>query len=292
MTFTADASEFITPGYERIALQVSYNGRNYHGWQRQKSALSVQEKLETALSKVADAPIQVVCAGRTDAGVHASSQIVHFDTPNARPLRAWTHGGNAQLPDDISIQWAKVVPEQFHARFAATARQYRYVIYNHPMRPALMDKEVTWNYRPLDVVSMQQAASYLVGQHDFTSFRASACQAKSPIRHVHHFEVHFKMMNMTDGTLSLASGRSKGCKVMLTYQITSCLLHANNVQRAIIPSHFLVHQSRSHRVIIDNVAILARCSSKAGMKLLRHYLGPLNRNIIRQLRITAMSPSS
>ncbi|HCH23281.1 MAG TPA: tRNA pseudouridine(38-40) synthase TruA [Oceanospirillaceae bacterium] len=189
MAFTADASEFISAGHERIALQVAYNGRNYHGWQRQKSAISVQEKLEAALSKVADAPIQVVCAGRTDAGVHASSQIVHFDTPNARPLRAWTHGGNAKLPDDVSIQWAKVVPEQFHARFAASARQYRYVIYNHPMRPALMDKEVTWNYRPLDVASMQQAASYLVGEHDFTSFRASACQANSPLRHVYHLKV-------------------------------------------------------------------------------------------------------
>jgi len=189
MIFTADTSEFISEGHERIALQVSYNGRNYHGWQRQRSAISVQEKLEAALSKVADTPIQVVCAGRTDAGVHASSQIVHFDTPNTRPLRAWTHGGNAKLPDDVAIQWAKVVPEQFHARFAAIARQYRYVIYNHPMRPALMDKEVTWNYRPLDVASMEKAASYLVGEHDFTSFRASACQANSPIRNVHHLKV-------------------------------------------------------------------------------------------------------
>jgi tRNA pseudouridine38-40 synthase len=177
-------------GYERIALQVAYNGRHYHGWQRQKGAVSVQEKLELALSEVADMPIKVVCAGRTDAGVHASGQVVHFDTPNARPMRAWTHGGNIHLPDDIAIQWAKSVPESFHARFAAVARQYRYVIYNHPMRPALLDKEVTWNFRPLNVTNMQKAADYLVGEHDFSSFRASACQAHSPVRQVHAVTVH------------------------------------------------------------------------------------------------------
>ena len=190
MAFSTDASEYLPAGHERVALQVAYHGRHYHGWQRQKGALSVQEKLETALSEVANVPIKVVCAGRTDAGVHASGQIVHFDTPNPRPMRAWTHGGNMHLPDDIAIQWAKVVPESFHARFAAVARQYRYVIYNHPMRPALMDKEVTWNFRSLDVVKMQEAAGYLEGEHDFSSFRASACQASSPVRQVHSIKVY------------------------------------------------------------------------------------------------------
>ena len=190
MTFAADPTEYLPAGYERVALQVAYNGRHYHGWQCQKGAVSVQEKLESALTQVADTPIKVVCAGRTDAGVHASGQVVHFDTPNTRPLRAWTHGGNANLPDDIAIQWAQVVPEAFHARFSAVARQYRYVIYNHPMRPALMDKEVTWNYRPLDVEKMQQAASYLEGEHDFSSFRAAACQAHNPVRQVHHVKVY------------------------------------------------------------------------------------------------------
>lgn len=149
----------------------------------------MQEKLEDALSLVANEPIKVMCAGRTDAGVHASAQVVHFDTSAQRPMRAWTHGGNMHLPDDVAVQWAQVVDEKFHARFSATARQYRYVIYNHPMRPALMDKEVSWNYRPLDITKMQQAASYLLGTHDFSSFRAASCQANNPIRTIHHLNV-------------------------------------------------------------------------------------------------------
>ena len=189
-TFKADASEFLAEDKQRIALGIAYNGRYYHGWQRQPSGhISVQEKLEDALSIVANEPIKVMCAGRTDAGVHASAQVVHFDTVAQRPLRAWTHGGNMHLPDDVAVQWAQVVDEKFHARFSATARRYRYVIYNHALRPALMDKEVTWNYRPLDIVSMQKAAAHLVGTHDFSSFRAAACQANSPIRTMHHLNV-------------------------------------------------------------------------------------------------------
>ena len=189
-TFKADASEFLAEDTQRIALGIAYNGRYYHGWQRQPSGhISIQEKLEDALSIVANEPIKVMCAGRTDAGVHASAQVVHFDTVAQRPLRAWTHGGNMNLPDDVAIQWAQPVDEKFHARFSATARRYRYVIYNHALRPALMDKEVTWNYRPLDIVSMQKAAAHLVGTHDFSSFRAAACQANSPIRTMHHLNV-------------------------------------------------------------------------------------------------------
>ena len=188
--FSPDPSEFLPAGHHRVALGVSYNGRHYHGWQRQPHGnISVQEKLEDALTKVADQPIKVMCAGRTDSGVHASAQVVHFDTSANRPLRAWTHGGNMNLPDDIAIQWAHPVSVDFHARFSATARRYRYVIYNHPMRPALMDKEVSWNYRPLDVESMQQAANHLVGKHDFSSFRAAACQANTPVRTIHHLQV-------------------------------------------------------------------------------------------------------
>lgn len=188
--FKADPSEFLPAGYQRIALGVAYNGRHYHGWQRQPHGhISVQEKLEDALSMVANQPIKVMCAGRTDAGVHASAQVVHFDTSATRPLRAWTHGGNMNLPDDVAIQWAHPVEESFHARFSATARRYRYVIYNHPMRPALMDKEVTWNYRPLDISAMQKAADYLIGTHDFSSFRAASCQANNPVRTLHHLRV-------------------------------------------------------------------------------------------------------
>lgn len=188
--FKPSPCEFLAQGKQRVALGIAYNGRHYHGWQRQPHGhISVQERLEDALSLVANEQIKVICAGRTDAGVHASAQVVHFDTFAQRPLRAWTHGGNMNLPDDVAVQWAHPVDEKFHARFSATARQYRYVIYNHPMRPALMDKEVSWNYRPLNSDTMQRAADYLLGTHDFSSFRAASCQANNPIRTLHHFKV-------------------------------------------------------------------------------------------------------
>lgn len=188
--FNANTSEFLVAGQQRIALGIAYNGRHYHGWQRQPNGyVSVQERLEEALTKVANESIKVMCAGRTDAGVHASGQVIHFDTFAHRPLRAWTHGGNMNLPDDVAIQWAHPVDEKFHARFSAKARRYRYVIYNHAMRSGLMDKEVSWNYRPLNVNHMQQAANYLLGTHDFSSLRAAACQANNPIRTMYHLNV-------------------------------------------------------------------------------------------------------
>ncbi len=177
-------------GYIRMALGVEYRGTRYRGWQRQQAGVpSVQEALERALSKVAAAPISVMCAGRTDAGVHGSGQVVHFDTPVQRPLKAWVMGANANLPADISVTWAQPMPDDFHARFSAVARRYRYVIYNDPVRPAHMAEEVTWNHRPLEISRMREAAALLVGSHDFTSFRAVQCQAKSPIKTVHHLEV-------------------------------------------------------------------------------------------------------
>lgn len=178
------------PGVSRIALGIEYKGARYRGWQRQESGVpSVQAALEKALSQVAAEPVSLMCAGRTDAGVHASGQVVHFDTRVERPLKAWIMGGNANLPPDISVTWAKVMPAEFHARFKAFARRYRYVIYNDPIRPAHMAEEVTWNHRPLDVARMREAAARLVGTHDFTSFRAVQCQAKSPVKTVHHLEV-------------------------------------------------------------------------------------------------------
>lgn len=178
------------PGVFRVALGVEYKGSRYRGWQRQLPGVpSVQEELERALSRVAAQPVNLMCAGRTDAGVHASGQVVHFDTPVERPLIAWVMGANANLPGDISVTWAKVMPAHFHARFKACARRYRYVIYNDQIRPAHMAEEVTWNHRPLDVQRMREAARALVGTHDFTSFRALKCQAKSPIKTVHHFQV-------------------------------------------------------------------------------------------------------
>ena len=184
------AAEVAAAGVYRIALGVEYKGSRYRGWQRQREGVpSVQETLERALSEVAAEPITLECAGRTDASVHASGQIVHFDTRVERPLIAWVMGANANLPGDISVCWAKVMPADFHARFKACARRYRYVIYNDPVRPAHMAEEVTWNHRPLDVARMREAARLLVGTHDFSSFRALKCQAKSPIKTVHHLNV-------------------------------------------------------------------------------------------------------
>ncbi|MFZ2289711.1 MAG: tRNA pseudouridine(38-40) synthase TruA [Halopseudomonas yangmingensis] len=176
--------------FSRIAACIEYRGTAYRGWQRQQPGVaSVQEAVEQALSRVANHPVQVSCAGRTDAGVHASSQVIHFDSNARRAPLNWIHGVNANLPADISMSWACVVPDSFHARFSAMARRYRYVIYNDPVRPAHLAHEVTWNYRPLDLARMQRAARALVGGHDFTSYRAIACQAKSPVKTVHHLEL-------------------------------------------------------------------------------------------------------
>lgn len=175
---------------QRIALGVEYKGARYRGWQRQQPGVrSVQETLEDALSEVAAAPIALHCAGRTDCGVHATGQVVHFESPVSRPLKAWVMGTNANLPSDISVTWVKPVSDEFHARFSAMARRYRYVIYNDPIRPAHLAEEVTWNHRPLRVEPMREAAQVLLGTHDFTSFRAKACQAKSAIKTIHHLRL-------------------------------------------------------------------------------------------------------
>ncbi|MEX1032647.1 MAG: tRNA pseudouridine(38-40) synthase TruA [Cellvibrionaceae bacterium] len=174
-------------GMRRVCLCVEYNGSLFHGFQAQRFAVeTVQKSLELALSSVADEAITLVCAGRTDAGVHACYQIVHFDTLADRPLKAWSLGVNARLPQGVSVKWAQMVPSSFHARFGAVARTYRYIIYNNPTRPALMREQVTWQKRPLNYQAMVVAAASLVGEHDFSSFRASQCQARSPVRHVRH----------------------------------------------------------------------------------------------------------
>jgi len=174
---------------QRIALGIEYNGSRYCGWQYQDHSPSVQEKVEQALSKVANHPVRVSCAGRTDTGVHALGQVVHFDTQAIREDYAWMLGGNANLPDDITVLWAKPVSADFHARFSAIRRQYRYVIFNRSQRPAILAKRVSWEYRPLQLDRMTQAAEYLVGEHDFSSYRALACQAKSPVRTLHRLDI-------------------------------------------------------------------------------------------------------
>ncbi len=168
----------------RIALGIEYDGSRYSGWQRQTHALGVQEVLETALSKVADHPLAVVCAGRTDAGVHATAQVVHFDTDVERDMRAWQLGTTSKLPPDVCVTWAQAVSDDFHARFSATGRQYRYVILNRPVRPALLHGRVSCEFRPLDETRMAEAAACLRGRHDFSAFRAQGCQAKNPERDV------------------------------------------------------------------------------------------------------------
>jgi len=174
----------------RIALGIEYNGAKYYGWQRQKEVISVQQELEAALSKIANHPVEVLCAGRTDAGVHGTGQVVHFDTNIQRKLIAWSMGANAHLPDDIAVKWAKEVPDTFHARFSAIARRYRYIIYNSKLRPGILSSGVSHYHHDLNEQKMHQAGQYLLGENDFTSFRAAHCQSKSPWRNIHHLNVY------------------------------------------------------------------------------------------------------
>lgn len=168
----------------RIALGIEYDGTAYNGWQRQKTGLGVQQRLEEALSAVADHPVEVTCAGRTDTGVHATGQVVHFDTPNTRDDRGWLLGANSNLPDDISVMWARHVDDEFHARFTATGRNYRYRILNRLERSAMQRHRAWWIYQPLDAERMHAAAQYLLGEHDFSSFRAAGCRASTPNRNI------------------------------------------------------------------------------------------------------------
>ena len=172
-----------------IALGLEYDGSGFSGWQSQRGVSTVQDSLETALSRVADHPIRVICAGRTDAGVHAVGQVVHFKSVAARTPRSWVLGANVNLPPGISVVWAQAVAPDFHARFRAVSRRYRYVILNRWVRSAVLRAHVTWQRKPLDETRMNDAAAHLVGEHDFTSFRALACQATSPVRHVYELRV-------------------------------------------------------------------------------------------------------
>lgn len=173
----------------RMALGIEYNGAHYFGWQRQRDVKSVQEELEKSLSIVANHAIEVQCAGRTDSGVHGTGQVVHFETPSVRKAAAWTMGANANMPKDIAVRWAKEVPEEFHARFSATARRYRYIIYNHALRPAILASGVSHYHGELDAEKMHQAGQFLLGENDFTSFRATHCQSRSPWRNIMHLNV-------------------------------------------------------------------------------------------------------
>jgi len=178
----------------RIVLGVQYIGTGWNGYQKQPERNTVQDRLEMALEKFACTPLATTCAGRTDTGVHAIEQVVHFDTDLVRPTQAWVRGVNTFLPDSIVVRWAKEVPLgedglEFHARFSARSRTYHYVLYNHPTPSALLSNRAGWMFRPLDVERMVDAARHLIGTHDFSAFRASSCQAKTPVKDMHEVRI-------------------------------------------------------------------------------------------------------
>ncbi|MDX9874452.1 MAG: tRNA pseudouridine(38-40) synthase TruA [Spongiibacteraceae bacterium] len=189
-SFAAPFTHRFTAG-DRVALAVEYDGSGFYGWQSQRKLrlATVQETLEQALSRIAAAPIVTACAGRTDAGVHAARQIVHFDTPVARDEKAWVIGANTHLPAGIAVQWARPVAADFHARFTATARRYRYVILNRPVRSAHFSRLATTFHYALDADLMHAEAQCLLGEQDFSSFRGAGCQSSTPMRNVHFVSV-------------------------------------------------------------------------------------------------------
>ena len=173
----------------RIAVGIEYDGSAYNGWQRQKSGTGVQTLVEDALARVADHPVDVTCAGRTDAGVHATGQVGHFDSTSERSMRSWLLGANSNLPDDINLTWAMPVTAEFHARYSAVARTYRYLILNRLVRSALFRRRAWWVHETLDESRMRDAAAQLLGEHDFSAFRAAGCQAATPMRELERLDV-------------------------------------------------------------------------------------------------------
>ncbi|HUJ85504.1 MAG TPA: tRNA pseudouridine(38-40) synthase TruA [Burkholderiales bacterium] len=173
----------------RLALGIEYDGSRFLGWQTQPGGGTVQDALQAAMAAIAGREVKVTCAGRTDRGVHACEQVIHFDPPAARPDSAWVRGVNALLPDSIAVLWAQPVDDAFHARFSALSRSYRYILLNRAVRPALAARRAGWFHRALDLESMRRAAEFLVGEHDFSAFRSAECQAKTPVRRVNRLEI-------------------------------------------------------------------------------------------------------
>jgi len=202
----------------RIALGLEYNGQAFSGWQTQPCGGAVQDALEHALAAIAGEPLRVTAAGRTDAGVHASMQVVHFDTGVSRPLTAWVRGVNSHLPPTVSVLWAKPVDPLFHARFSARGRRYRYVLFNHAVRPALLHGRAGWCHNPLNLESMRQAAQLLLGTHDFSAFRAAECQAKSPVKQLTQLDIQ------REGQLIYFDLRADAFLHHMVRNIVGCLL--------------------------------------------------------------------
>lgn len=210
----------------KLALVIEYSGTHFYGWQAQKNLLTIQGVLEDALSQIANESIVLFCAGRTDAGVHAKGQVVHFETQSIRPLEAWTRGTNSSLPPSIAVRFAQEVDETFHARFSAISRRYRYVIYNHPIRSALNSFKTMWYRYPLNIQAMQQSVGFLIGEKDFSSFRSSQCESKTPMRNVSEIQIfrqdsfviieieanaflHHMVRNIVGALLQIGSGKKE-----------------------------------------------------------------------------------
>lgn len=203
----------------RLALGIEYDGSGFMGWQRHHGGATVQGSVEDALSFVANHPVEVVCSGRTDAGVHAACQVVHFDSDAVRTPRAWMMGGNTRLPGAVRILWCQPVNDGFHARYAARARRYRYRILIRPVPPAMMRHYLSWERLPLDAAAMHRAAQALVGEHDFSAFRTAQCQAKHPRRDLHDIAV-----------------RAEGSEVVVEVQANAFLHHmVRNIVGSLVP---------------------------------------------------------
>ena len=206
----------------RIALGIEYDGSGFCGWQTQPEGCAVQNYLEAALAQIAGVPIATICAGRTDTGVHALAQVVHFDCTVERPQSAWVRGVNALMPSTIAVIWAKPVTDLFHARFSATARHYRYVLLNHPVRPAADHGHVGWFHQSLDIQRMRTAAAVLLGTHDFSAFRSSQCQARSPVRILTQLDIDTQGPGSTYVTFDLCAN---GFLHHMVRNIVGCLIY-------------------------------------------------------------------
>lgn len=203
----------------RIVLVLEYDGSRYCGWQSQPHGRAIQDVVEAALASIAGEKIRIITAGRTDTGVHALYQVVHFDTLTQRPVSAWTRGVNAFLPDDVAVRWAAEVPGDFHARYSAIERRYLYLLLNQPTRPGIRHHSVGWFHSPLDLAKMQTAAHYLIGEHDFSAFRAAECQAKSPVRTITQLSI------TRQGNLLMFDVRANAFLHHMVRNIIGCLVY-------------------------------------------------------------------
>lgn len=225
----------------RIVLVLEYDGSHYCGWQSQLEGCSIQDALEAAVSRIAQERIRVITAGRTDTGVHALFQVVHFDTQAQRPINAWVRGVNALLPSDIAVLWATETSDQFHARYSAVERRYLYVLLNQSVRPAIQHARVGWHHQPLELEKMQTAANYLIGEHDFSAFRAAECQAKSPIRTITHLSI------ARHGNTFIFDVRANAFLHHMVRNIIGCLVYVGKQKYPSEWMHELLHScNRTH----------------------------------------------